>query len=101
MEEQEREREEEGGNLFDVSSYSRAVKDIKEVKSFVGTGHGLQLHLHRHVCVLDYCPSFQHSALSLVVSTFYFSIASELIQIEGCFGCELSLSLSPELISAI
>lgn len=55
---------ERGNYLLDVGSYALAVKDIKEVESFTSTGHGLQLHLHWHVCVLDHCLPLQHSAFS-------------------------------------
>lgn len=53
-----------GSYLLDVGSYAFAVENIKEVKRFRCAGHGLHLHLHWHVCVLDQPLPFQHLSLS-------------------------------------
>ena len=49
------------GYLFDVGCNACAVTDVIEIKSLGGRVHGLELHLHWHVCVKEQSFAFQHS----------------------------------------
>lgn len=53
--------------LFYVGRYGSAIKDIIEIQSLRSRSHGLNLHLHWHVCVFYQSFAFQHVLFSLCV----------------------------------
>lgn len=53
--------------LFYVGRYGSTIKDIIEIQSLRSRSHGLNLHLHWHVCVFYQSFAFQHFIFSLCV----------------------------------
>lgn len=53
--------------LFYVGRYGSTIKDIIEIQSLRSRSHGLNLHLHWHVCVFYQSFAFQHVLFSLCV----------------------------------
>lgn len=48
-----------------MASYRFAFRDIIKIKSLRSTSHGMDLHLHRHISILNQSFAFQHFLFNL------------------------------------